>query len=103
MKYKVYRSFGELDKQIRKHTLVAVEYGENIYDVTPALIRAVTDELSCSPEYEKCDVWANAPQEVGAFRHVKRYQYEILGVVSPPNAPKNILIDFGIIETDEQP
>lgn len=52
MKYKLYRSFGDLNKQIKQHTLVAVEYGKDIFDVTPALIRAVNDELSNSPEYE---------------------------------------------------
>ena len=95
MKYKVYRSLGDLDKQVKKHTLIAVEYGKDIYDVTPALVKAVTDELINSPEYDKCDAWANAPEEIGSFRRVKRYNYEMLGVVSPPNAPENILIDFG--------
>ena len=102
MKYKVYRSLGDLDKQVKKHTLIAVEYGKDIYDVTPALVKAVTDELINSPEYDKCDAWANAQEEIGSFRRVKRYNYEMLGVVSPPNAPENILIDFGIIETDEE-
>ena len=59
-------------------------------------------QLINSPEYDKCDAWANAPEEIGSFRRVKRYNYEMLGVVSPPNAPENILIDFGIIETDEE-
>ena len=100
MKYKVYRSLGDLDKQVTKHTLIAVEYGKDIYDVTPALVKAVTDELMNSPEYDKCDAWANAPEEIGSFRRVKRYNYEMLGVVSPPNAPENILIDFGIVEEE---
>ena len=26
MKYKLYRSFGDLDKDVKKHELVAVEY-----------------------------------------------------------------------------
>ena len=34
MKYLLYRSFGELDKDVKKHELVAVEYGKDIYDVT---------------------------------------------------------------------
>ena len=53
MKYKVYRSLGDLDKQVKKHTLIAVEYGKDIYDVTPALVKAVTDELINSPEYHR--------------------------------------------------
>lgn len=102
MKYNLYRSFGDLNKQIKQHTLVAVEYGKDIFDVTPALIRAVNDELSNSPEYEKCHTWANAPEDIPSFFKVKRYDYMIRGVVSPPNAPENILIDFGIIETDTE-
>ena len=38
MKYLLYRSFGNLDKDVKKHELVAVEYGKDIYDVTDALI-----------------------------------------------------------------
>lgn len=101
MKYKLYRSFGDLNKQIKQHVLVAVEYGKDIYDATPALIRAVNDELSNSPEYDKCDTWADAPEGIPSHFAVKRYDYWMRGVVSPPNAPENILIDFGVIETGE--
>lgn len=102
MKYKLYRSFGDLNKHIKQHTLVAVEYGKNIFDVTSALMRAVNDELSNSPEYKNCHTWANAPEGVPSFYRVKRYDYMMRGVVSPPNAPENILIDFGIIETEHE-
>ena len=44
MKYKLYRSFGNLDKDVRRHELVAVEYGMNLEAVTNALIRAVADD-----------------------------------------------------------
>lgn len=100
-KYKIYRSFGSIDKQIKQHTLIGVEYGKDIYDATPALIRAVTDELENSPEYEKCHAWANTLEEIHSFRKVKRYNYEMLGVVSPPNASENILIEFGIVESED--
>lgn len=40
MKYKLYRSFGNLDKDVRRHELVAVEYGTNLEAVTDALIHA---------------------------------------------------------------
>lgn len=33
MKYKLFRSPGDLDKSVLKHELVAVEYGKDIYDV----------------------------------------------------------------------
>lgn len=39
MKYILYRSFGDLDKDIKKHELVAVEIGKNIDDVADALIK----------------------------------------------------------------
>ena len=38
MKYKLFRSPGDLDKAVRKHELVAVETGKNIDDVADALI-----------------------------------------------------------------
>lgn len=101
MKYKLYRSFGDLNKQITKHTLVAIEYGKDIYDATPDLIRAVSDELANSPEYDKCETYAYAPEDIPLHFKVKRYDYWMRGVVSPPNAPENILIDFGIIEEEE--
>ena len=55
MKYILYRSFGDLDKDIKKHELVAVETGRNIDDVTDALIKAVADDLAGMAEYEHCE------------------------------------------------
>ena len=46
MKYKLFRSPGNLDKAVRKHELVAVETGKNIDDVAEALIRDVRDDLA---------------------------------------------------------
>ena len=45
MKYKLFRSPGDLDKAVRKHELVAVETGKSIDDVAEALIRDVRDAL----------------------------------------------------------
>ena len=50
MKYKLFRSPGDLDKAVRKHELVAVETGKSIDDVADALIRAVRDDLAEMPE-----------------------------------------------------
>ena len=50
MKYKLFRSPGNLDKAVRKHELVAVETGKSIDDVANALIRAVRDDLAEMPE-----------------------------------------------------
>ncbi len=53
MKYKLFRSPGDLDKAVRKHELVAVETGKSIDDVADALIRAVRDDLAEMPEYAR--------------------------------------------------
>ena len=101
MKYILYRSFGDLDKDIKKHELVAVETGKNIDDVADALIKAAADDLSGMPDYEKYETAAFAPEPVKDFRRVKRYDYEMTGIVYPTHADKNILIDYGIIEEAE--
>ena len=98
MKYILYRSFGNLDKDVKKHELVAVEYGQDIYSVTDALIKAAADDLAGMPQYEKFETAAFAPEPIKDFRKVKRYAYEMTGIVYPTHADKNILIDFGIVE-----
>ena len=98
MKYILYRSFGNLDKDVKKHELVAVEYGQDIYSVTDALIKAAADDLAGMPEYEKFETAAFAPEPIKDFRKVKRYAYEMTGIVYPTHADMNILIDFGIVE-----
>ena len=42
MKYKLFRSLGSVDRDVKKHELVAVEYGRDIYEVTEALIKAAS-------------------------------------------------------------
>ena len=100
MKYKLFRSTGDLDKSVLKHELVAVENGSSIDEVTDALIHAVRDDLAEMPEYVHCETAAYAPEPVKSFRRVKRYQYEMMSVVYPKYAEENILIDYGIIEED---
>lgn len=101
MKYILCRSLGDLDKAVKKHELVAVEIGKNIDDVADALIKAAADDLAGMPEFEHCETAAYAPEPIKDFRKVRRYQYEMTGIVYPPNADKNILIDYGIVETEE--
>ncbi len=101
MKYKLFRSPGNLDKAVRKHDLVAVETGKSIDDVADALIRAVRDDLAEMPEYAHCETAAYAPEPIQEHRRVRRYQYEMMGVVYPQYAEKNILIDYGVIEEAE--
>lgn len=83
MKYLLYRSFGNLDKDVKKHELVAV------------------DDLAGLSEYEKYETAAFAPERTKDFRKTKRYAYEMTGIVYPTHADKNILIDFGIVEEAE--
>lgn len=101
MKYKLYRSFGDLDKDVKKHELVAIEYGSTITEVEDALIKDVADDLAGDAEYTGYETTAYAPEPVKNFRKVKRYDYEMLGIVYPPHAETNVLIDFGIIEEQE--
>ena len=101
MKYVLYRSFGSIDKNVRKHELVAVEYGNDINEVTDALIKDAADDLAGMPEYEHFETAAFAPEPIKDFRRVKRYQYEMTGIVYPQYAEKNILIEYGITETDK--
>ena len=101
MKYKLFRSPGDLDKAVRKHELVAVETGKSIDDVANALIRAVRDDLAEMPEYAHCETAASAPEAVKSFRRVRRYRYEMMGIVCPKYAEENVLIDYGIIEEEE--
>ena len=101
MKYKLFRSPGDLDKSVLKHELGAVEIGGSIEEVTGALIRAVQDDLAEMPEYAHCETAAYVPEPVQEHRRVRRYQYEMMGIVYPQYAEKNILIDYGVIEEAE--
>ena len=90
MKYKLFRSPGDLDKVVRKHELVAVETGKSIDDVADALIRAVRDDLAEMPEYAHCETAAYVPEPVKSFRRVRRYRYEMMGIVYPKYAEENV-------------
>lgn len=101
MKYILYRSLGSIDKDVKKHKIVGVEFGNSIDDVVDDLIRDAADDLAALTEYENCKTAAYAPEPIKEHRRVKRYQYEMMGIVYPPHADKNIIIDFGIVEVDD--
>jgi len=101
MKYKVFRAGASIDKNIRKHELVAVELGRNIEEVEDALMQAVTDDLIGAPEYEKCSAYAYAPEVVECCRGKSRYQYSMHGVVDPPLEKACSLVEYGIMEESE--
>jgi len=96
-KFTIYRLPVDKSQPRSDAELVAVEYGEDIFEVTPRLVRTVTAELSAMPEYKGCDTCAYEPEKISRGR---KYQYKMQGSVSPPNAPKNILVDFMIKEQD---
>ena len=78
MKYILYRSYGNIENEDRKHELVAVEYGKDIYEATDSLIRAVSDDLSEMSEYVGCKTTAFAPEMIQSFFKVKKYKYVIV-------------------------
>lgn len=69
--------------------------------MTEALIKAASEDLAGIPGYEKYRTAAFAPEPLKEFRRVKRYAYEMTGIVYPTYGDKNILIGYGVIETDE--
>lgn len=98
-KYQVFRSFGNVDKDIKKHELVAVEYGENIHDVTDTLIKVVSYDATGLPQYQKgYSASAYAPEPVQSHRRVKRYAYIIMAVISPEYGEHNDIIEYGVTE-----
>ena len=102
-KYTVYRAPGQPDRDMGKHELVGVEYGEDIYAATDALIRVVTTDIAENPAYTKgIDVCAYPPEPMQSFHRTKRYQYYMTGSVAMPGADHNTLIEYGIIEADEE-
>ena len=50
-KYRVFRAVFGLDKAVKHHELVAVEYGKNIYSVTNRLIKAVSEDAEGLEKY----------------------------------------------------
>lgn len=98
-KYTVYRTEGQADRNLNKHVLIAIEYGEDIDAAADDIIRAVVQDLSEVPEYSGCDIAAWPPEKRDTVK-TKRYQYYVMGVVDIYNAPTNTLVDYGIIEQE---
>lgn len=101
MKYTLYRTLGNIEKQITKHELIAVEYGKDIYEVTEILMQAVDDDLSTTPEYTQYETSAYEPELLKEKGITSRYDYRIIGIASPLYANENTLIDYGVFELEE--
>lgn len=98
-KYQVYRSLVKLDKDVKKHELIAVEYGKDIYAVTDALINAVRNDAIGLEKYQKFyDAQVYEPEPVDGQVRVKRYAYVMMAVLAPEYGEKNDIIDYGITE-----
>lgn len=97
-KYILYRSMGDLDRNVNMHELIGVEYGDSIDEIAEQLIQDVADDLSGLPEYQRYETDAWEPEPVDENRKVKRYQYSMVGIVYGADAGKNVLIEYGITE-----
>lgn len=108
MKYKLYRAQYELKFDDNGESLewedafelVAVEYASDIDQATPILVKTINHELSATPKYANCSVAAFAP-ELYTQKLSDEYDYEMMGIVYPPNADHNILIPFLVKEETE--
>lgn len=88
---------GEDNEDQEMEELVAVEFGDDLDGVLEDILRDVRDDLSGMSEYEKCDVDVHGPTE-GNYNNPP---FNFLGVVLPPSAEKNILVDY-TVEVEEQ-
>ena len=95
----MFRSFGNVDRDVRKHELVAVEYGIDIYAATDALMKAVNDDATDIEKYRNhyvAEIYA--PEPVESHRRVKRYVYIITAVLCPKHGAKGDIIEYGVTE-----
>jgi hypothetical protein len=99
-KFIVYRLPADKSEPRGNAELVSIEYGENIAEATPTLVKVAAADLSAIPEYNGWQTTAYKPEEMHPGR---KYQYIMHGVVYPPNAAENILFDFVIREEIAQP
>lgn len=56
--------------------------------MTDALIKVAAEDLAGMPEFKKYETAAFAPELVKTYRRVKRYNYEMTGIVYPTYAEK---------------
>mgnify|MGYP005803431809 CR=1 FL=1 len=88
-KFVLYRT--AVDDQWIEEEVVAVEYGASFEDVLEDLLQAIRDDLSGAPEYDNCEVNAYGPDDEYG---ISSDGYEMTGVVLPPNASENVVVDY---------
>ena len=100
-KYTLFRSLGSVDRDVKKHELIGVEYGEDIDDVTDRLIQIANDDILSLPQFKTgFSSYSYAPEDIGIFMRVKRYSYYMTVVAAAKQAEKGGSIEYGIKEED---
>ncbi len=95
-KYLINRLLDEDGDEDMGEELVAVEYGTSFDDVADRLCQAVCDDLAEMPENKGCEVLCRF-DEIS----VEGGKIEAVGIVEPPNAPKNRLVYY-VIRVEEE-
>lgn len=98
MKYKIFKTNGHLDREFGKDELIAIEHGNDIYDVTDAIIKAIEDDLSERPEFIDC-TFAVYPPEKLHYVKAKHYTYGFDGIIISRVPSNNTYIRYGVVET----
>jgi len=102
-KFMLYRTLGSIDRDIKKHELVEVVIGENIYNVTDELIQAATDDMKGMEQFAvgyTFAAYAPIHFEDDELR-TNRYSYGMDGIACPAYGEKNVLITYAIAEVEE--
>lgn len=76
-------------------TVVGVEFGKDIYDVTEELIEDVKADLCDDEKYPQAQYDAFAPT------YGKTHDYDMTGIIYPAYASKNILKTYYVDEEFE--
>ena len=77
--------------------LVGVEFGNTLDDVLEDLLAGVREDLSGMGEYAMCEINAQGP----LFDNFNNPPFNFMGVVIPPVAEENIVVDY-IVEVEDQ-
>lgn len=100
-KFKVFRSPGDVERNVSKHELIAVEYGKDIYDVTKRINRAVNEDAVGLPKYESGYTSStDGPMEMVGYQSIQHYQYFIVVCLTPKVGKQYKLLEYGIIMED---
>lgn len=98
--YHIYRSLGNVERDIGKHELIGLEYGKDIFDAADRVLRAIRDDASELPENKGYEVDVFAPEEMSRLSRKTRYAYRADAVIGSPALPKNKILPYGIVESD---